>query len=544
MNRKEVHIIAKAYLERNALFESNHNIGIARSRESLIKKYLANRNRQLGTFLTDALSLKDIIFDEETPCDNPRFASGAVEYYSLDLIQLENYFSYRTLVKRGELPTNNHPNFLVIYLMEIVNGIYGNSYEDKRKKLNSVATLYKKGAKYRSLIQEAYEILYLQNINLLNKEDYFSGVNFPVFKDTSLTDNETGSSNIALDDIFKVVKIEKFTAINAKDKFILRDCFESLYKNLNDDDDFEIGPYKTLEDLFSFDYKISFDTPLNKLKAYYPITTNIRYSNKKGHQEVILNGIHVTKKVYYDDFKLFQINKYLTLVINSIQHICGGIPLPRQHKKKRNSYSYFSKSESDLPDIQSSIDDCVSVWVEENPYARKGYLLSLENMKNLKQQGSFKLDISDVSKVRKQSSDIQNKLIIDDGDSCPIVIPEKPSNPFVEHSSHEKVDARSSFKKLHDVKLQPTSQSNNSFDDDNEFVSLVKYLSSWEREVLKLLCNEEVDAAEDIASNKGTMLSLVIDKINTKSNLLIEDVIIIDNEIVEDYKEELIQALS
>ena len=61
MNRKEVHIIAKAYLERNALFESNHNIGVARSRESMIKKYLANRSRQLGTFLTDALSLKDII---------------------------------------------------------------------------------------------------------------------------------------------------------------------------------------------------------------------------------------------------------------------------------------------------------------------------------------------------------------------------------------------------------------------------------------------------------------------------------------------------
>jgi hypothetical protein len=542
MNRKEVHIIAKAYLERNTLIESNNNIGVARARESMIKKYLANRSRQLGTFLVDALSLKDIIFDEETPCENPRFASGAVEYYSLDLIQLENYFSYRTLVKRGEYPTNNHPNFLVLYLMEIVNGIYGNGYEEKRKKLNSVSALYSKGAKYRSLIQEAYEILYLQNINSLNKEEYFSSVDHPLFKDTSLTDNKTGSSNIPLDDIFKVVKIEKFTAINAKDKYILRDCFEYLYKELNDNDEFEIGYYKTMEELFSFDYKLSFDSPLNKLKAYYPITTNIKYSNKKGNQEVIANGIHVTKKVFYDDSKLFQINRFLTMVTNSIQHNCGGIPLPRKQKEKRNVYSYFANSKSDMPDVLAMVDSCVGKWVSQNTYAREGYLLSLETMMNIKERGSFKLDISDVSKVRKQSSDIQNKLIIDDGESTPIIIPKTPTNPFVEHSSHED-EASAYFKKLKVVELTSSTQSNDDFSEDNEFETLVKQLSPWEREIIKLLCNGEVDAAKDIASNKGKMLSLVVDKINTKSNSLIEDVIIIDNELVEDYKDELMQAL-
>jgi hypothetical protein len=542
MNRKEVHIIAKAYLERNALFESNHNVGIARSRDSFIKKYCANRSRQLGTFLTDALSLKDIIFDEEIPCDNPRFASGAVEYYSLDLVQLENYFAYRTLIKRGEVPTNNHANFLVLYLMEIVNGIYGNEYEAKRKKLNSVSTLYPKGAKYRSLLQEAYEILYLQNISFLNKEDYFSGVNFPLFKDTSLTDNTTGASNIPIEEIFKFVKVEKFTATNAKDKFILRDCFEYLYKEINDDD-FEIGPYKNLDDLFLFNSKLSIDTPLNKLKSYFPITTNITYTNKNGHQEVIADGMHLTKKLYYDDFKLFQINKYFTMVINSIQYNCAGIPLPKKHKEKNSVLAYFERNEGDKPDVQKIVDGYVRKWVAENPYSRKGYLSSLETMKDLKERGSFKLDISDVSKVRKQSSDIQDKLIIDDGDSTPILIPKKPLNKFVEHSFHED-DADAYFKKLKGAKSKTQTPSTTTLNDNNTFITLVRLLSQWEREIIRLIYNGEIDGAEDIAANHAMMLSLAIDKINTKSNSLIDDVVIIDNELVEDYKEELMEALS
>jgi hypothetical protein len=541
MNKKEITAIAKAYLLRNSTIESNHNIGMARSRESMIKKYLANRNRQLGTFITDALSLKDIIFDEESPCENPRFSSGAVEYYALDLIQLVNYFSYRTLVKRGDLPTNNHPNFLVLYLMEIVNGIHGNKYEEKRRKLDSLSSLYVKGAKYKSLMQEAYEILYFQNINALNLQDYISSVNLPLFKDTSLTNEPNRTDDIPLDDIFKIVKIEKTVAVNAKDRFILMDCFGYLYKELDKEEDFEIGPYKTVEELFAFDYKISYDTPLNKLKAYYPITTNIKYSNKQGNQEVISDGIHMTRKVYYDDSKLFRINKYLTYVINAIQHNCGGIPLPRQAKEKRSIYSYFTTSESYLPDVQTMVDKCVEKWLEDNSYAKKGYLKSLEILKDLKERGDFKLDISDVSKVRKQSSEIQEKLIIDEKEASPIVIPKKPSNPFVEKSKHNDDDPIAYFNNLKEGKRK--SDNTPTIEESNEFTQLIKQLTKWEREILKCLCNGEVDNAEDIAFNKGEMLSLVVDRINSKSNETLEDIIVIDNEIVEDYKDELIQAL-
>jgi len=544
MNKKEVLNLAKNYLNRNEMIQNNNNIGIAKSRESLIKKYIANRNRQLGTFITDALSLKDVICEEETTCENPRFGSGAVEYYALDAVQLANYFAYRTLIKRGDIPKNNHPSFLVLYLMEIVNGIYGNGYEDKRKKLNSILTLYPKGAKYRSLIQEAYEILYLQNMTSLNFEDYKNSVKLPIFKDSKFDFQEDKVSRIPIDDIFKLIKIEKIAACTTKDKFLLRECFEFVYDELNEKEGFEIGYYKTLDELFSFNYKLSLDTPLTKLKAYYPVTCNVTYTNKKGDLETFVDGIHCTKKLYYDDIKTYRINKYILFIVNAIQHQCGGIPLPRYSKKAAYVASYFSSPEKLDVDLQRMADEAVGKWVRQNLYARKGYMLSLEALIGLKEQSDFKLDISDVSSVRKQSSEIQDKLIIDEGDVDPIIIPKQKANPFVERRSDDSstyfknVSRGTSSPEFCKVKNKSTEKN------DDEFKNIIDQLEHWECKVLRLLNDGKIDEAEDYADSKGDMLSLVVDRINTLSDEELGDVIIIDNEIVDDYKDEILRTLN
>jgi hypothetical protein len=544
MNKKETLNLAKNYLNRNEMIQDNNNVGIAKSRESQIKKYIANRNRQLGTFITDALSLKDVICDEETTCENPRFGAGAVEYYALDAVQLANYFAYRTLIKRGDVPKNNHASFLVLYLMEIVNGIYGNSYEDKRKKLNSVLSLYPKGAKYRSLIQEAYEILYLQNMNNLNLEDYKDSVNLPIFKDAKFDFPEKKVNRIPIHYIFSKIKIEKITACTTKDKFLLRECFEFVYEELNEKEGFEIGYYKTLDELFCFNYKISLDTPLTKLKAYYPVTCNVTFTNKKGDLETFVSGIHCTKKLYYDDIKTYRINKYIAFIINAIQHQCGGIPLPHYSKKAAYVASYFSSPEKLDVDLQRMADEAVGKWVRQNLYARKGYMMSLEALKSLKEQSNFKLDISDVSSVRKQSSEIQDKLIIEDGDVDPIIIPDKKSNPFVEKRADDSSSYFKNMKKADFISTPYTEKSDSEEKEVNEFKSIVESMSNWERKILRLLCDGKIAEAEDFADSKGDMLSLVVDRINTISDESLGDVIIIDNEIVEDYKDELIKTLN
>lgn len=530
MNKKEALNLAKTFLNRNELLQNNNNIGLAKSRESLIKKYIANRNRQLGTFITDALSLKDIICEEETTCENPRFGAGAVEYYALDAVQLANYFSYRTLIKRRDIPKNNHPSFLVLYLMEIVNGIYGNKYDDKRKKLNSILSLYPKGAKYKSLIQEAYEILYIQNIEILNLEEYKKSINLPIFKDYDFTYDKKNASKIPMEDVLSLIKIEKKAACSSKDKFILRDCFEFVYKELNEKEGFEIGYYKTLDSLFKFDYKLTIDSPFKKLKAYYPLTCDVSFLNKKRNLELFVSGIHCTKKFYYDDIKIYRIEKYITFLINAIQHQCGGFPLPRYSKKASYVASYFSSPEKLDYDLQRMADEAVGKWVRQNLYARKAYKMSFEAMVSMKEQSNFELDISDVSSVRKQSSEIQDKLIIEDGDVDPIIIPKKKINPFVEKKSTSVTDSESKKKNL--IKKE-----------DNEFTSIVKSMSKWELKILRLLCDGKIDEAEDFADSKGDMLSLVVDRINTISDEVLGDVIIMDNEVVEDYKKELLKKL-
>ena len=58
-----------------------------------------------------------------------------------------------------------------------------------------------------------------------------------------------------------------------------------------------------------------------------------------------------------------------------------------------------------------------------------------------------------------------------------------------------------------------------------------------------MLNDGKIDEAEDYANSKGDMLSLVVDRINTLSDEELGDVIIIDNEIVDDYKDEILRTL-
>ncbi|MBK5202027.1 MAG: hypothetical protein JJE21_10945, partial [Spirochaetaceae bacterium] len=383
MKKTEIEEICSNYLIRVSDFEYNNNLGNARSRESLIKKYITNRSRQLGIFIADAISLKDVEYEIQTPCDNPRLTINSVQYYALSKDQLINYFTYRTLIRKNIISDQNHVNFLVLYLMEILNGIYGLSFNKKFKELNKVLALYLKGVKYRSIIQEAYEILYLQNLGSLNKEDYFNSVPLEIFKNTSLQLNsKKNSSTLPLEDIFMLVKLDKLTTFSEKDKFLLRECFDFVYVELDKTSDFEIGAYKTIENLFEFDFKESFDVPYNKLKAVYPITTNISFRDKNGDVEEIRVGIHSKKKVYYEDYKLSQITVYLTYLINAIQHQCGNIPLPKKPKNKRAVYSYFTVPSNDKEiNEQAIIDIVVAKWVKENQYAKNGLLLTLEELK-------------------------------------------------------------------------------------------------------------------------------------------------------------------
>ncbi len=541
MNGIEIENICSTYFDRVSEFEYKNNVGISRSRENFIKKYIANRGRQLGIFIADAISLKDIQYDKESPCDNPRFPSNSIQYYSLDKEQLINYFTFRTFLKAGRLTEQNHVNFLVLYLMEIVNGIYGFSFKEKFNELNKVLAIYPKGAKYRNLIQEAYEILYLQNLNSLNLEDYITSVPLKLFENTSLElSNKKDASHLPLDDIFKLVKLDKLTACSEKDKFLLHECFDFVYEKISETSDFEVGAYKSIEDLFRFDYKESFDVPYYKLKAAFPITTNITFSDKNGNFHEIKAGIHSKKKVFYNDYKLSQITLYLTYTINAIQHHCGNIPLPKNPKKKRAVYSYFTTTQETKDiDEQAIIDKVVGEWVIKTPYTKDGLLLSLDELKRRKERVLFSLNISNVTEVRKKSRDIQDKLIIEDEENVSDKITRKN---FVENSASN--NGENYFTSLKKTTHKDSSLSKISdVSSDNDISKLIKAFADWEQVILTHLMNGEVDLAQEVAEYKGDMLSLVVDRINNLSEEYIEDILILDNEILEDYKEELHKAL-
>jgi hypothetical protein len=136
MKKDEVRGLVRLYLSRYEDFNMNLKDEYFGESLSSIRRFKAS---QISNFIADEMTLKDLVLNDKQICKKPKFIALNPQYYLLSEKQLKSYLSFRTYAKKGIYLKNNHPyNFLLMYLMEIVNGIYGDLIDKKCKLLNSV----------------------------------------------------------------------------------------------------------------------------------------------------------------------------------------------------------------------------------------------------------------------------------------------------------------------------------------------------------------------------------------------------------------------
>ncbi len=470
-----------------------------------VKEY---RSNQMGTFVIDAQLLLDLYYDEETSCSDPKFKGSTPQYYYLSDEQLLNYLTFRWKIKKGVKPNNNHSNFLTLYLMEIINGLYGNDFKTKKTLLDATLSLYPKGVKLRNIIKEAYEILYIQYNDFLSIEEYKSCVDLPILVDFSFLpfeqNLEDGKRMIpSFEDIFKMVKVKKKLYLTDTEEYLIISSYLYLYKMVNDQ--IVMNNYDSLDDMTACTLKLTSNGVFNKLKTTFTMSNICTFILKPDNVEDIVFGNHYSFEMKYTARQQYDILLFFNYQLNSIKFWCGD--------NSSSDYPSRIKLDSENYNEQVEIDDAIQQWVLKIPLFRNSLKCSAEELIQRLNQATFKLNIDDVGKVRKDSHEIQNKLIIEDEtDEFPI-------------------------QKNNNLKIKDTAV-------DDTIGGLCNCLNMLQKMVLLLLLEDGVIAVEVLLAKEKKMLSPMIDEINELSTGIIGDVIIIDYQVAEDYKEELLKELS
>ncbi len=469
-----------------------------------VQTYVA---KQLGTFITDAQTLLTLEYDEETSCDNSKFPQNRVQYYYLSEEELVNYIAFRTKVKRNEMPINKKSNFLILYLMEIINGLYGNDYNSKRVLLDQCSKLFVKGVAFKKLLIEAYEILFFQFDTSLDFKNYVESVNLPVLQklnyfpdDREITEDVGFMVNY--EDIYEMMKLKKTLGLTNTEEFLLEASFDEVAQRI--DSWGSILDYESIRILTACHVTEVNSNAFIKLSTTFPIDKYRQFSLAPFRIEKILFGEHSSYKMKYYSSQKDDILLFFKYYLKSLRYWCD------------KDFSKYTKSPIRINsrnfESQLTIDNSIREWFVQNPKYKGTLNLTVKEIQQKINPKEFKLDIGNVSTVRKKSQEIQSKLIIEEENIEPIVKAKKPS---IDESIV-----------------------------DNSIAFLCTQLNKLQKQVLSLLLKNKKDDATSLVNKNNTMLSLIVDEINDLSNIVIEDIIILDDCVVDEYKEELLSQLS
>lgn len=454
-----------------------------------IKKYM---NSLIGSFIVDAILLSDVEFEkEEEDCIIPNFnCKTEIKYTLFNLHQLANYFAYRTKISNNKCPKNNYTIFMAYYLMEIINGIHGTSLKSQVSCLKPLIGVCPNKKKCRELLKEAYEIVYLQHIDELDKSEFFKELPFKPFDDALEDFNNNGNRPISIYSILLTNDYIEKNKLTDKEIFIIEDFFSTvaITKMITLFSSKEIKlkellpPYRKKEKRYN--------CKRNNLLAYYPITTNVEYFNTKGQLECYKYGMHCTYEIEYSDKLITDLNQVFDIVTDYIRGNEKNFSLDFIKTKIYSNYHFSSQI----------IFNTMNRWIKENDYLKYYNEMTLEQLKNNEipdKYKKYKLSLNNIDEIREKSEKIQDKLIIEETPLC--------------------------FNQQKTISI---------LKDENT-------LSPFEKEIIILLIDEQCDKAKALSSASNEILSVVVDQINNIFLEILDDIVIDNYHIIEDYVEEI-----
>lgn len=514
MDIKEVEHLVDCYLKQNEIKELKFNsTSIYFISEKIIKNYKKLRNRKIEYLIFDSLFFKGVEYTDTAECPKCTCKSTFIPQYSLfDKSQILCYLGFRTSIRNKRTPKNDFKEFFVLYVTEILNGLIDESFNVKLDLLLELYNLYIHKKSRRSnitILKSAFEILYVIHNNEISIEKYFELVPLSIFTNTNLSPD----NKIIDDDIFPIYSIFSITYMfNRSYKNWLDvmeycvDCLRFVYLEMLEKKDFKFSKFNSVKKLFAFSNRVYKDTAISGLNVLYPININFKYSNSLGQEEGFNSGTHYYLKRYNPSSNLVDIfiqGVCISMKEYDTQSYTGGLNKLKQYVKL-NSYDVkgFNSVKVDMNELTvlyKMIDEAVGKWINN------GKKVAFPNHKYISET-QFEFDFNKINLIREKSNKIQEKLIIEESDDEFIMQPSVSDG----------------------IKIDLTQE-------EGSFESFMSLLSQCEKDILLSLLSNDVEGAEDIAFKEGQPLTVIVDNINTKSNLSIEDIVIEENIVVDDY---------
>lgn len=354
--------------------------------KSYAKEYLTKTNKKnnkspkkesndisIKVFIKNAHLLKNVDSTVLKKTKIFHFSKNIIQYYVLTEARLIAYFGFRTQVRNGVIPTINKFNeFLLIYLMEIVNGVYGDTYDEKRNILDNILFLADEKKSYKELIVEAYEILYFQYSRDLELASYITGVSVSIFDGYKFVDKKY--KNVyepTADHLFKELGPYLTSSYDKDGKSMLKACFDHVYYELNEDDSYSISG-QSIKEIFAFESDKISNSPLSKIKTLYPADITFFFVDNYGVFHSIKKGVH-SNEIYFHSYRRKMIIEYvLESIMKSIEKFCSE---GESYSFDTNDYDAFigldmidrikSSMFGDLDpeEMQELVDNAVNNWV-------------------------------------------------------------------------------------------------------------------------------------------------------------------------------------
>ena len=519
----------------------------SRTYDSQVKKYIKNRAKQLGTFLEDGKILFNLEGEEDLTISNPKLGNGCFQYYNLEDSQLIAYIGFRSKLRKNIVPKNPQMSFLAIYLMEILNDFYSTSFEAKLNLVKKTEKLFPKGVKYKNLITEAFEnLFFLCPINLSISEFKKKYETYTIFEKFSEDPSIFNKYEYIYD------KSRRGLELSRIDDFLIKNSFKKVIEELIEKDfNLNLNGYTiSIDESLKKGYE-KYKTSINKLYCLYPINVEKELFDKVGRTLIVSNG--TLKNYGPPNYPIEFFNRIIEFSKNSFRKLLDG---PKIVKEESQSFinSYFLRNKFLQVDKEREVFEIIKKWIDENPYCKNAYKLSLSQLEFNKKQSEFDIDLTEVTKIRESSAKIQDKLIIEEvgEEKTDDVISLKLNNQSVSYfeSLRNNKKVTSAIKEDKSGEIGSKSSINEPLsgklkeNSDNIYISVVNSLTATELQVLKSLLSGKIERAKEIAQKENVMLSLIIDEINSKASELTEDIIIEEEMVVEDYKQQLIKALS
>lgn len=443
---------------------------------------------------------------------NMSFSNDKFLYNSFSSLELKSYFFWRTNIRNSKIVHTNR-FFLILYLYEILGGIGFDSKEKIFFEMLKVYNMFGNSFKTKVLIESTlkdfiiYHNLDKSLVNELPKDCNKSSFYLQAISDAVNTGDYSNFTNsIANFSSYKILS-SKFYIKFEKD---YDECLKVVYNNLHK---FYLKNRKIslFKKLFGKKYKLSgwvffgyfsfykehtetFEFVLNDFEEYDFIDgkcTKI-YSNEQIFNKLLIGEILKTVESYLRSFY-----KYKALTFKSTSQILTDLieKTVEEYCTDNNKHNFCLKEKQEKSEVKKQEKE----KLKQQKEIEKQEKLKLKQEKEIEQsiiedRKVINIDISKFDEIRSTSEKIKEKLI-------------------------------TGVEELKEIETKYILN-NKKIEESKGMSAFVNDLSNTEKLVLNCILNNESEKIQQILKEDNIMLSVLLENINEKALIYIDDNII------------------